>query len=151
LEVSLYKRRRGPDLTDTADILTIVVGVAVVAVVLGLLIRFQRGLLGIVLGSLAAILAVYWILEVRKTLKKEPGIKPTETKEWTPDIIEDENEILVVGKVPGPEERIRVSLFENLLEVKAGINFRELIRLPTKAVSFNTAYNNGVLEVRLRK
>jgi len=149
--VSLYRRRRGPDLTETANILTLIVGVIVIALILGLLVRFQRGLLGIILGSLAATLAVYWILEFRKVVKKDSGTKPFEAKEWTPDIIEGEAEILVVGKVPGPEEKIRVILHDNLLEVKASLNFRELIRLPTKAVSFNTLYNNGVLEVRLKK
>lgn len=149
--MSLYKKRRDPELTDTANILTILVGVVVIAIILALLVRLQRGLLGIILGSLAAILALYWIMELRKTLKRELRIKPFETKGWGPDIIEDRNEILIVGKVPGPEDKINIQLRENFLEVKGGLDFREVIKLPARAVSFNVAYNNGILEVRLRK
>jgi uncharacterized membrane protein YraQ (UPF0718 family) len=149
--MSLYKKRRDPELTDTANILTILVGVVVIAIILALLVRLQRGLLGIILGSLAAILAIYWITELRKTLKRELRIKPFETKGWSPDIIEDRNEILIVGKVPGPEDKINIQLRENFLEVKGGLDFREVIKLPARAVSFNAAYNNGILEVRLRK
>jgi hypothetical protein len=149
--MSLYKKRRDPELTDTANILTILVGVVVIAIILALLVRLQRGLLGIILGSLAAILAIYWIMELRKTLKRELRIKPFETKGWSPDIMEDRNEILIVGKVPGPEDKIDIQLRENFLEVKGGLDFREVIKLPARAVSFNAAYNNGILEVRLRK
>ena len=149
--MSLYKKRRDPELTDTANILTILVGVVVIAIILALLVRLQRGLLGIILGSLATILAIYWIMELRKTLKRELRIKPFETKGWSPDIMEDRNEILIVGKVPGPEDKINIELRENFLEVKGGLDFREVIKLPARAVSFNSAYNNGILEVRLRK
>ena len=149
--MSLYKKRRGPQLADTTDIMTVLAGVVVIAIILALLVRLQRGLLGVVLGSLAAALAIYWILEMRRTIKKEMIIRPFEARRWIPDIIEDPNEILVVGKVPGPREKIRVLLRGDLLEVKAGLEFSEVIRLPARAVSFNTAYNNGVLEVRLKK
>ena len=149
--MSLYKRRPSPDLAETINIVTLLVGIVLIAVVLSLLVRFQRGLLGIVLGGLATVLASYWILELRRTLKRELKIRNFEAKEWSPDIIDDTDEILIVGKVPGPEEKIKVILHENLLEVKGGLNFSELIRLPSRAVSFNTAYNNGVLEVRLKK
>jgi uncharacterized membrane protein YraQ (UPF0718 family) len=151
LAMSLYKKRRGPQLADTTDIMTVLIGVVVIAVILALLVRLQRGLLGVVLGSLATALAAYWILEMRRTLKKEMRLRPFEARGWSPDIIEDPNEILVVGKVPGPIEKIRVLLREDLLEVKGGLEFSEVIRLPARAVSFNTAYNNGVLEVRLKK
>jgi len=148
--LSLYKKRRGPEL-DVANILAVFVGVIVTAVILTLLVRLQRGLLGIILGSLAAILAAYWILDLRRTIRKEFKIKPSESRGWSPDIIEYKTEILVVGRVPGPQEKIEVRLHDNLLEVKGGFHFRELIKLPTRAVSFNSAYNNGVLEIRLKK
>jgi len=148
--MSLYKRRRGPEL-DLANILAVFVGVIAIAIILTLLVRLQRGLLGIVLGCLAAILVAYWILDLRRTIRKEFKIKPSENRGWSHDIIEDRTEILVVGKVPGPEEKIEVRLHDNLLEVKGGLHFRELITLPARAVSFNAAYNNGVLEIRLRK
>lgn len=148
--MSLYKRRRGPEL-DVANILTVFVGVIVIAVILTLLVRLQRGLLGIILGSLAAILAAYWILDLRRTLRKEFKIKPSEIRGWSHDIIEDTTGILVVGKVPGPQEKIEVRLHDDLLEVKGGLHFRELIKLPARAVSFNAEYNNGVLEIRLKK
>jgi len=149
--VSLYKKRRSSEITDAANILTVLFGVIVIAIILALLVRLQRGLFGIILGSLAAALAAYWILELRRTFKKVWRVKPFETKEWSPDIIEDPEEILVVGKVPGPEEKIKVLLHEDLLEVKGGLGFRQFVRLPARPASFNATYNNGVLEVRLKK
>ncbi|MEM2941922.1 MAG: Hsp20/alpha crystallin family protein [Candidatus Bathyarchaeia archaeon] len=148
--MSLYKKRRGPKL-DSADVATVLVGVVAIAVVLALLVRLQRGLLGIILGSLAVILAAYWILDLRRTLRRELRIRPSETKGWNHDIIEDGKEILVVGKVPGPREKIEVLLRGDLLEVKGSRHFRELIKLPTRASILGTVYNNGVLEIRLKK
>ncbi|MCW4043057.1 MAG: Hsp20/alpha crystallin family protein, partial [Candidatus Bathyarchaeota archaeon] len=110
-----------------------------------------RGLLGIVLGGLAVALVIYWILEIRKTMKTEFKVRGIEAREWAPDIIENKDEIVVVGKVPGPREKVKVLLEENFLEVKGGLGFRKIVKLPSKIVSFNTSYNNGVLEVRLKK
>lgn len=149
--MSLYKKRRGREISDAINIITIFIGLIVVGVILTLLVRFQRGLLGIVLGSLAVALVIYWILEIRKTMKTEFTVREIEAGEWAPDIIENKDEIVVVGKVPGPREKIKVLLEENFLEVKGGLGFRKIVKLPSTIVSFNTSYNNGVLEVRLKK
>ncbi|WP_455279657.1 Hsp20/alpha crystallin family protein [[Eubacterium] cellulosolvens] len=149
--MSLYKKRRGHEIGDAINIITIFIGLIVVGVILTLLVRFQRGLLGIVLGGLAVALVVYWIMEIRETLKTEFKVREIESGEWTPDIIENKDEIVVVGKVPGPREKIKVLLEENFLEVKGGLGFRKVVKLPSKIVSFNTSYTNGVLEVRLKK
>ncbi|WP_455368711.1 Hsp20/alpha crystallin family protein [[Eubacterium] cellulosolvens] len=149
--MSLYKKRRGREVSDAINIITIFIGIIVVGVILTLLVRFQRGLLGVVLGGLAVALVIYWILEIRKTMKTEFKVKEIESGEWTPDIIENKDEIVIVGKVPGPREKIKVLLEENFLEVKGGLGFRKVVKLPSKIVSFNTSYTNGVLEVRLKK
>jgi hypothetical protein len=149
--MSLYKKRRGNEIGDAINIITVFIGLIVVGVILTLLVRFQRGLLGIVLGGLAATLVIYWIVEIRKTLKTEFKVREIESGEWIPDIIEDKDEIVIVGKVPGPREKIKVLLEENSLEVKGGLGFRKVVKLPSKIVSFNTSYTNGVLEVRLKK
>ena len=149
--MSLYKKRRGREIGDAINIITIFIGLIVVGVILTLLVRFQRGLLGIVLGGLAVALVIYWILEIRKTMKTEFKVKEIESGEWAPDIIENNDEIVIVGKVPGPREKIKVLLQENFLEVKGGLGFRKVVKLPSKIVSFNTSYTNGVLEVRLKK
>ena len=149
--MSLYKKRRGREIGDAINIITIFVGLIVVGVILTLLVRFQRGLLGIVLGGLAVALVIYWVLEIRKTLKTEFKVREIESGEWAPDIIENKDEIVIVGKVPGPREKIKVLLEENFLEVKGGLGFRKVVKLSSKIVSFNTSYTNGVLEVRLKK
>lgn len=149
--MSLYKKRRGREIGDAINIITIFIGLIVVGVILTLLVRFQRGLLGIVLGGLAVALVIYWVLEIRKTMKTEFKVREIEAREWSPDIIENKDEIVVVGKVPGPREKIKVLLEENFLEVKGGLGFRKVVKLPSKIVSFNSSYNNGVLEVRLKK
>ena len=149
--MSLYKKRREREIGDAINIITIFVGLIVVGVILTLLVRFQRGLLGIVLGGLAVALVIYWVLEIRKTLKTEFKVREIESGEWAPDIIENKDEIVIVGKVPGPREKIKVLLEENFLEVKGGLGFRKVVKLSSKIVSFNTSYTNGVLEVRLKK
>jgi hypothetical protein len=149
--MSLYKKRRGREIGDAINIITIFVGLIVVGVILTLLVRFQRGLLGIVLGGLAVALVIYWVLEIRKTLKTEFKVREVESGEWAPDIIENKDEIVIVGKVPGPREKIKVLLEENFLEVKGGLGFRKVVKLSSRIVSFNTSYTNGVLEVRLKK
>lgn len=149
--MSLYKKRRGREIGDAINIITIFVGLIVVGVILTLLVRFQRGLLGIVLGGLAVALVIYWVLEIRKTLKTEFKVREIESGEWAPDIIENKDEIVIVGKVPGPREKIKVLLEENFLEVKGGLGFRKVVKLSSRIVSFNTSYTNGVLEVRLKK
>ncbi|MBS7622581.1 Hsp20/alpha crystallin family protein [Candidatus Bathyarchaeota archaeon] len=148
--MSLYKRRRGPEV-DSADVAAVLIGIVAIAIVLALLVRLQRGLLGIILGSIAVILAVYWILDLRRTLRRELRIRLSETRGWNHDIIEDGAEILVVGRVPGPHEKIEVLVRDDLLEVKGSRHFRELIKLPAKASILGTVYNNGVLEIRLKK
>ncbi len=108
--MSLYKKRRGREIGDAINIITIFIGLIVVGVILTLLVRFQRGLLGIVLGGLAVALVIYWILEIRKTMKTEFKVRDIDVREWIPDIIENKEEIVVVGKVPGPREKIKVLL-----------------------------------------
>ncbi|MGQ9639741.1 MAG: Hsp20/alpha crystallin family protein [Candidatus Bathyarchaeia archaeon] len=149
--MSLYKKRPRRDLKEAGDIATLLAMLIVASILLAILVRIQRGLLGIVLGCLAVALAAYWILELRRALRGDLKIRLQDTKGWNSDIIEDANEILVVGNVPGPEDKIEIRLHDDLLEVKGGRGFHELVRLPSKVVGFTRAYNNGVLEVRLKK
>ncbi|MCW4043756.1 MAG: hypothetical protein NWE90_08575, partial [Candidatus Bathyarchaeota archaeon] len=80
--MSLYKKRSGREIGDAINIITIFIGLIVVGVILTLLVRFQRGLLGIVLGGLAVALVIYWILEIRKTMKTEFKVRGIEAREW---------------------------------------------------------------------
>ncbi|MBS7651235.1 hypothetical protein KEJ35_07815 [Candidatus Bathyarchaeota archaeon] len=150
--MSLYKKRSSrKEFKEAGDIATLVAGIIIASIILALLVRIQRGLLGIVLGGIASILAIYWILELKKTLTGDLKLKVKDTKGWNSDIIEDANEILIVGNVPGPEDKIEIHLHEDFLEVKAGRGFHELVKLPSKVIGFTRAYNNGVLEIRLKK
>ena len=143
------KRDRGTSLGEFLNFIVLVVGMLVMTVVLVLLVRVQRGLLGIVLGAIAVGLLVYWISELRKTVKKEFSI-PSAMK-WSPDIFHRDDEIIVVGVVPGPEKKVKVEFRNGILEVRGGQRFHEFVTLGEHLKVEETKYVNRVLQVRLGK
>lgn len=143
------KRDRQTPLAEVFNYIILVVGMLVIAVVLALLVRVQRGLLGIVLAAVAVGLLVYWIGELRKTVKKE-FYAPSVVK-WNPDILYEGDEIIVVGVVPGPENKVKAEFSNGILEVRGGQRFREFVRLGKNLRIEETKYVNRVLQVKLRK
>jgi uncharacterized membrane protein YraQ (UPF0718 family) len=143
------KRDRGMSLPEFFNYIILIVGMLVIAVVLALLVRIQRGLLGIILAVVAVGLLVYWISELRKTVKKEFSV-PSAIK-WSPDILHQGDEIIVVGAVPGPEKKVKVEFRNGILEVRGGQRFREFVTLGEHLNVEETKYVNGVLQVRLGK
>ena len=137
------KRDRETSLAEVFNYTILVGGMLVIAVVLALLVRVQRGLLGIVLAAVAVGLLVYWISELRKTVKKEFHV-PTAV-EWSPDILYEGDEIIVVGVVPGPERKVKAEFRDGILEVQGGQRFREFVRLGKHLRIQETKYVNRVL------
>lgn len=139
-------------LAELLNYVVLIVGILVIGVVLVLLIRVQRGLLGIVLAAIAVGLVVYWMNELRKTVKQEFPIPATpSTTKWSPDIFYRGDEIIVVGRVPGPEEKVRVKFRNGTLEVRGGQNFHESVTLQEHLRVEEVNYTNCVLQVRLIK
>lgn len=142
------KRDRGISLGEFLNYIVLIVGMLVIAVVLMLLVRVQRGVLGIVLGAIAVGLLVYWISELRKTVKKEFSVP---SAKWSPDILHQGDEIIVVGVVPGPEKKVKVEFRNGILEVRGGQRFHEFVTLGEHLKVEETKYVNRVLQVRLGK
>jgi len=146
------RRESKTQLAELLNYVVLIVGILVIGVVLVLLIRVQRGLLGIVLAAIAVGLLVYWINEVRKTIKRELSIPITpNTMKWSPDIVYHGDEIIVVGRVPGPEEKVEVKFKHGVLEVRGGQNFHEFVTLQEHFRVEEVNYLNCVLQVRLTK
>jgi hypothetical protein len=141
------KRDHGISLAEFLNYIILIVGMLVIAVVLMLLVRIQRGLLGIVLAAAAVGLLVYWISELRKTVKKEF----TSVVKWSPDILYEGDETIVVGVVPGPAHKVKAQFKNGVLEIQGGQRFRESLPLGKHLRMQETRYVNSVLQVRLAK
>ncbi len=130
----------------------IIFSVILLAIVLALTIRLQRGLLGLVLGGLAVGLTIYWLRFATQALRKGRLIRVVaRTEPWNPDVIDMGEEILVVGKIEPPKGRMNVQVRDKTLEVESGRDFRARVALPSDGIPENINYRNGVLEIRIRK
>ena len=134
-------------LAEFLNYVILIVGMLVIAVVLMLLVRIQKGLLGIVLAAAALVLLAYWIVELRKTVKREFATKV----KWSPDILHINDEIIVVGVVPGPESKVNAEFRNGALVIQGGRRFHETILLGKHLRLQETKYINSVLQVRLAK
>lgn len=143
----------GNEAPSSIMLVVLIIGVIVIGVILMLLVKVQRGLLGIVLAALASGLLIYWLREVRGIVKQEfsstgvPRAKP----EWNYDLLEMKDEVTLVADVPGPKEEIKVQLEGEKLEIRGGNNFFKTVTLPKILNILNTNYLNGVLEVKLKR
>jgi len=146
-------RRGGPKpFEEMLSFALLIIGIVVIGVILILIVRVQRGWLGVILAGLAAVLLAYWLKETRKTIREE--LAPTsyiKSKKWIHEVIDAEAEVTVVAEVPGPEEKVKVKLMGNTLEISGGHNYEKIIELPGRAEIVKTTYVNNVLNVRLRK
>ncbi len=147
----MRSNRRTSELS-TADLLNYVVlalGLIVIGVVLVLLIRIQRGLLGIVLAALAVGFLAYWTSELRKAVKKEFSI-PRAPK-WVPEIFDQGDDIIVIGTVPGREENVKAEFRNGILEIQGDQGFHAFVALKKELRIEEIRYVNRVLQVRLIK
>lgn len=142
--------KRTPIVLPTTLMVTLLT-LILLALVLAVSIRFQRGLLGLVFAGLAVGLGVYWMSYALKSLRKGPIGSVAATEDWKPDIIDMNDQLLVVGKVRLRDEGMRISVVDRVLLVEAGDGFKGRVILPTKAEASSFTYRNGILEVRLTK
>ncbi|MFH1328579.1 MAG: hypothetical protein ABIH76_07060 [Candidatus Bathyarchaeota archaeon] len=146
-------KNRGKLPADTASFAILAIGIIFITIVLTLIVRVQRGLLGIILAGLAVVLLVYWLREIRKTVNKEwlGAEPPSKSQDWAYDIIDGKDDLTVVAEVPGPEDQVKVDLTGQTLEVKGGQNFKKTMKIPKNAGIIKVSYVNRVLNIKLRK
>jgi len=119
--------------------------------------RVSRGLLGIVLAGLAVVLILYWIRELRRTVKQEwhsiprPAPITTYRDTWDYELVDNGNTITLVAVVPGPASEVKARIEGHVLAIQGGSGFRKLVKLPTRLSIRAISYVNGVLNVKLQR
>jgi HSP20 family molecular chaperone IbpA len=120
-----------------------------------LIARINQGYSGFILLSGAAVVLLYWVRELKRSVKEEdPSVigREIDTKDWVYDLITNKDEMVFVAEVPGPEEQIDVTLTGGSLHVKSGQNFDKTIPLD-RAEQMNISdfrYRNGILTLKIR-
>jgi HSP20 family molecular chaperone IbpA len=98
---------------------------------------------------------IYWVREVRMMARSEEKrlSKEIDQKDWIYDLIKNNDEMVFVAEVPGPEEQINVRLTQGLLRIKGGQNFsREVpLELTQEMGISDYKYRNGVLTIKIQK
>jgi len=145
-------RKLEPNIAGTVSFAILIVGIILIGIILTLVFRAQKGLLGVALAGSAIVLLAYWLKEIRETLRKEwIPVKPTKEVGWAPEIIKTNDEVVVVAKVPGPEEKVKANLHYRTLEITGGRNFWKTIELQEEFEELQATYKNGILSIRLMK
>jgi len=128
-----------------------VLGMLMIGILLIFIIRVQRGLLGLILGGLAAGLMIYWMREVRGVIRKELGPQQVVRREWTYDMLKDRDTVRIIADVPGPAETVRVELDDGSLKIFGGQGFRKKVSVPRGLTVAEMSYLNGILNVKLSR
>ena len=111
---------------------------------------------GFILVSIASALMIYWVRQLKQTLKDEVSYLPSgelEQKNWVYDLMKSKNEMVFVAEVPGPEDQIDVRLTIGTLHVKSGRNFEKSIPLDLNEEMniSDLKYRNGILTIKINK
>lgn len=119
-----------------------------------LLARSQGGV-GFIFLAIASGLMIYWVREARMMTRFEESklAKEIKQKDWVYDLIKNNDEMVFVAEVPGPEDQINVRLLEGLLHIKGGQNFTKDVPLElTEEMGISDyKYRNGVLTIKIQK
>ncbi len=127
------------------------VSVAMAAILLIFIFRVRGGLIGVVVGFATIAALIYWLREIKRLFGEEEGSSIQEDVDWFYDIIDQDENLMFVARVPGPAGKVKVKLVNGSLEVRGGGNFIKKIRIPQIVKIQNTSYVNGVLRVNLQK
>ncbi len=126
-----------------------------VAVLFVLASRAQQSGASFILVSAAAGLVIYWVRELYKMSRPEDqkAVPESEKRDWIYDLIKNDNEMVFVAEVPGPEDQINVRLTSGVLRITGGQNFAKDVQLGFSAEMgiSDYKYRNGVLTIRLQK
>lgn len=89
------------------------------------------------------------------TQQDEEEEKPiSEKREPLIDILNQDNEIVLVVETPGVEKKdVKLKTTANQITIEAGKKFKKTLDLPEEVIPDQSKanYNNGLLEVRLKK
>ena len=119
----------------------------------------SQGSIGLLFLAVASGLMIYWVREIKLMARSEEQMmmlrgEAEQQKDWVYDLIKDNNdEMVFVAEVPGPEDQINVRLTNGLLRIKGGQNFaRDVpLELSQEMGISDYKYRNGVLTLRIQK
>jgi HSP20 family molecular chaperone IbpA len=121
-----------------------------------LIAHMSQGYSGFILVSIASVLMIYWVRELKRTVKDEESYSlngEMEPKDWVYDLMRNKNEMVFVAEVPGPEDQIDVKLTIGTLHVKSGQNFQKSIPLDLNEEMniSDLKYRNGILTIKINR
>ncbi|MEI6456073.1 MAG: archaeal heat shock protein Hsp20 [bacterium] len=97
-------------------------------------------------------------VETFGNIKKTPeGPKVEEEREPMTDMFDEKNEIVIIAEMPGIEEKdLKIDLKDDMLDISASRNSRKyhkelLLPVKVKKEKMKFKYNNGILEIRIKK
>jgi HSP20 family protein len=119
----------------------------------------SQGSIGFLFLAVASGLMIYWVREIKLMARSEEQMmmlrgEAEQQKDWVYDLIKDNNdEMVFVAEVPGPEDQINVRLTNGLLRIKGGQNFaRDVpLELSQEMGISDYKYRHGVLTIRIQK
>ncbi|MCW4032425.1 MAG: hypothetical protein NWF08_03425 [Candidatus Bathyarchaeota archaeon] len=144
-------------LNEIISFLMFVFGVLLIGGIITLFIRLQRGFIGIILSGIAFLVLIFWIKEMKgffseeKYLLGKSNSKNELEESWLYDLFEENNEKILIAKVPGPKKAIKVKSLNNKLEILGGQKFFKVLTMPKKISINSIEYKNGVLQVRFNE
>lgn len=144
----MKRKREKPD--ELLKNMLSIVSIALVAFLLIVLFKLKGGLLGMVLGTVAVAALIYWLMELKKIFREQKA-PFSEEAEWFYDLIEERENIALIGKVPGPAREVKVKIVGDMLEVTGGGNFLQRVQIPKGIRLQDKSYVGGVLHVKLQK
>jgi HSP20 family protein len=89
--------------------------------------------------------------------KTSEGPKVEEEREPMTDMFDEKDEIVIIAEMPGIEENdLKIDLKEDILDISAERNARKyhkelLLPLKVEKEEMKVKYNNGILEIRIKK
>ncbi len=97
-------------------------------------------------------------VETFGNIRKTPeGPKVEEEREPMTDIFDEKEELVIIAEMPGIEENdIKIDLHEDILDISAESKTRkyhkeQLLPLKVEKEKMEFKYNNGILEIRIKK
>jgi len=97
-------------------------------------------------------------VETFGNIKKTPeGPKVEEEREPMTDMFDEKDEIVIIAEMPGIEENdLKIDLKGDILDISAERNTRKyhkelLLPAKVKKEKMKVKYNNGILEIRIKK
>ena len=136
--------RRESRVEETSKLILGILATLLLLILFSLMLRLGRGILGLILIGVIALLGIYWFKEVKKALKTyRPKI------EYPLELVKDGDLLTLTAQVPGPEEEVSIKISDRKLLIRGGRGFKRIVKLPYPVKILKRSYVNGILHLEL--